>query len=118
MRQFYQVFPIRDALRLELSWTHYRRLLRVDNDSARLWYMNESASQNWSSRALERQINTLYDERLLASRDRGALKQEAATNIQQIKASPRDFVRNPVVLEFLGLPNAGNLQESEIANKR
>jgi predicted nuclease of restriction endonuclease-like (RecB) superfamily len=114
MRQFYQVFPIRDALRLELSWTHYRRLLRVDNDSARLWYMNESASQNWSSRALERQINTLYDERLLASRDRGALKQEAATNIQQIKASPRDFVRNPVVLEFLGLPNAGNLKESEI----
>lgn len=55
MRLFYQAFPICDALRHELSWTHYRRLLRVDSDSARLWYMNESATQNWSSRALERQ---------------------------------------------------------------
>jgi predicted nuclease of restriction endonuclease-like (RecB) superfamily len=114
MRLFYNAFPIRDALRHELSWTHYRRLLRVDNDSARRWYMNESAIQNWSSRALERQINTLYYERLLASRDRGALQQEAATNIQQMKANPREFIRDPVVLEFLGLPSAGRLQESEI----
>jgi len=114
MRDFYQTFPIWNALRSELSWTHYRRLLRVDNNNARLWYMNESATQNWSSRALERQINTLYYERLLASRDRCALKQEAATNIQQMKASPREFIRDPVVLEFLGLPNAGRLQESEI----
>lgn len=114
MRDFYQTFPIWNAVRSELSWTHYRRLLRVDNDSARLWYMNESATQNWSSRALERQINTLYYERLLASRDRGSVKQEAATHIQNMKASPRDFIRDPVVLEFLGLPNAGRLQESEI----
>lgn len=114
MRDFYQTFPIWNAVRSELSWTHYRRLLRVDNDSARLWYMNESATQNWSSRALERQINTLYYERLLASRDRGSVKQEAAANIQNMKASPRDFIRDPVVLEFLGLPNAGKLQESEI----
>ncbi len=57
MRLFYQAFPIRDALRLELSWTHYRRLLRVDSDKARKWYMDESANQNWSSRALERQIS-------------------------------------------------------------
>src|SRR5690606_36862148 len=106
MRLFYQAFPIRDALRHELSWTHYRRLLRVDNDSARLWYMNESATQNWSSRALERQINSLYYERLLASRDRGSVKQEAATHIQNMKAGSRDFIRDPVVLEFLGLPNA------------
>ncbi|AXI59260.1 hypothetical protein DLD99_01860 [Pseudomonas kribbensis] len=54
MRQFYQLFPIRDALRLELSWTHYRRILQVESESARQWYMNESASQNWSSRALDR----------------------------------------------------------------
>ncbi|MGE8153809.1 PDDEXK nuclease domain-containing protein [Pseudomonas vancouverensis] len=114
MRLFYQAFPIRDALRHELSWTHYRRLLRVDNESARRWYMNESATQNWSSRALERQINTLYYERLLASQDRGAVKQEAAINIGNMKVNPRDFIRDPVVLEFLGLPNAGVLQESEI----
>ena len=114
MRLFYQAFPICDALRHELSWTHYRRLLRVDSESARLWYMNESATQNWSSRALERQINTLYYERLLVSKDRKAVMQEASTNIQQMKVSPRDFIRDPVVLEFLGLPGAGKLQESEI----
>ena len=114
MRDFYQTFPIWNAVRSELSWTHYRRLLRVDNDNARHWYMNESALQNWSSRALERQINTLYYERLLASRDRAAVKQEAVTNIQQMKTSPRDFIRDPVLLEFLGLPNAGLVQESEL----
>ncbi|MHC8302257.1 PDDEXK nuclease domain-containing protein [Pseudomonas sp. ZS1P83] len=114
MRDFYQTFPIWNAVRSELSWTHYRRLLRVDNDHARHWYMNESALQNWSSRALERQINTLYYERLLASRDRCAVKQEAATNIQQMKANPRDFIRDPVILEFLGLPNAGLTQETDL----
>ena len=114
MRQFYQAFPICDALRHELSWTHYRRLLRVDNDHARHWYMNESAHQNWSSRALERQINTLYYERLLASRDRSTVREEATTNIQKMATCPRDFVRDPVVLEFLGLPNAGLILETEL----
>ena len=114
MRLFYQAFPIRDALRLELSWTHYRRLPRVDNDHARHWYMNESAIQNWSSRALERQINTLYYERLLTSRDRPAVQQEAATNIRNMKAHPRDFIRDPVMLEFLGSTNAGLTQETNL----
>jgi predicted nuclease of restriction endonuclease-like (RecB) superfamily len=114
MRDFYQTFPIWDAVRSELSWTHYRRLLRVDNDHARHWYMNESAIQNWSSRALERQINTLYYERLLTSRDRPAVKQEAATNIQKMNAHPRDFIRDPVMLEFLGLPIAGLTQETNL----
>jgi len=114
MRLFYQAFPIRDALRHELSWTHYRRLLRVDNKLARHWYMNESALQNWSSRALERQINTLYYERLLTSRDRPAVEHEAATTIQNMKAHPRDFIRDPVILEFLGMPNAGLTQETNL----
>lgn len=114
MRDFYQTFPIWDAVRSELSWTHYRRLLRVDNDHARHWYMNESAIQNWSSRALERQINTLYYERLLTSRDRPAVQQEAATNIQKMKAQPRDFIRDPVMLEFLGSTNAGLTQETNL----
>ena len=74
MRQFYLCFPIEDALRPELSWTHYRTLLRVESDSARLWYMQEAAEQNWSTRALERQIGTLYYERLLASQDRRAVE--------------------------------------------
>ena len=114
MRLFYQAFPICDALRHELSWTHYRALLRVENDHARHWYMIESATQNWSTRALERQIATLYYERLLASRDRSTVKQEAATHIQQLPATPRDFIRDPVVLEFLGLPNAGSVLETDL----
>ncbi|MBV6826766.1 YhcG family protein [Pseudomonas sp. PD9R] len=114
MRLFYQAFPIRDALRHELSWTHYRRLLRIDSDKARKWYMDEAANQNWSSRALERQINTLYYERLLMSRDKSAVMEEATTNIDAMSNSPRNFIRDPVMLEFLGLPNAGIVLETDL----
>lgn len=81
MRGFFLAFPIRDAVRRELSWTHYRTLLRVEDERARQWYMNEAAVQNWSTRALERQMGTLYYERLLASAERGAVEQEAARNL-------------------------------------
>ncbi|MGP0174055.1 PDDEXK nuclease domain-containing protein [Pseudomonas sp. NCHU5208] len=114
MRAFFLAFPIRDALRRELSWTHYRTLLKLDSDSARQWYMNEAAIQNWSTRALERQIGTLYYERLLASQDRAAVEQEAASKLQALGKSPREFVRDPVLLEFLGLPNAGVMLEGEL----
>ncbi|MFN3769516.1 MAG: YhcG family protein [Ectopseudomonas guguanensis] len=114
MRAFFLAFPIRDALRRELSWTHYRTLLKVDSDGARQWYMNEAATQNWSTRALERQIGTLYYERLLASQDRTAVEQEAASKLQALGKTPREFVRDPVLLEFLGLPNAGALLEGEL----
>lgn len=82
MRGFYLAFPIRDAVRRELSWTHYRNLLRVENEAARQWYMNEAATQNWSSRALDRQIGTLYYERLLLSEEKGAVVVEADAHIQ------------------------------------
>jgi len=95
MRLFYQAFPIRDALRHELSWTHYRRLLRLDNEAARQWYVNEAVSQNWSSRPLERQINTLYYERLLASQDKAAVAAEANTLLAPLNQTPREFVRDP-----------------------
>jgi predicted nuclease of restriction endonuclease-like (RecB) superfamily len=114
MRGFYMAFPIRDALRRELSWTHYRTLLRADDAKARLWYMNESADQGWSTRALERQIGTLYYERLLASSDRREVEQEAASNIAPLQQNPREFVRDPVMLEFLGLPGTGKLLESNL----
>jgi hypothetical protein len=64
MRAFYLTFPIWNAVRTELSWTHYRNLLRVSDEKARQWYMNEAATQNWSARALDRQIGTLYFDRL------------------------------------------------------
>lgn len=121
MRSFYLAFPNRDALRRELSWTHYRTLLRLESEAARQWYAAEAAEQHWSSRALERQMGTLYYERLLASQDqaaRAAVTAEAQAAVQaQAQAhalTPREFVRDPVVLEFLGLPAAGRLLESEL----
>lgn len=114
MRLFYQAFPKCDALRHELSWTHYRVLTRVEGDEARQWYMREAAVQNWSSRALERQIGALYYERLLLSQDKAAVTAEAGVNLEALAQSPRAFVRDPVVLEFLGLPNAGRLLDSSL----
>lgn len=114
MRGFFEAFPIWNAVRSELSWTHYRILLRVEKTNSREWYMNECAIQNWTTRALERQIGTLSYERLLASQDRSAVKGEAAANLAHLTTSPREFVRDPVLLEFLGLPNAGLLLESDI----
>ncbi len=113
MRAFFQDFPIWNAVRTELSWTHYRTLLRVEDEQARRWYMDETAVQNWSSRALERQIGTLYYERLLASRDRAPVEAEARANTGAL-TSPRELVRDPVVLEFLGLPEAGRVLESDL----
>ena len=113
MRAFYQTFENWNALRSELSWTHYRALLRVENDEARQWYMHEAADQHWSTRALDRQIGTLYYERLLASQDRDSVRTEAATRTAELARTPREFIRDPVMLEFLGLPGVGRLLESE-----
>ena len=114
MRAFYQAFPIRDALRRELSWTHYRLLLRLDSAEARQWYVQEVATHNWSTRALERQIGSLYYERLLLSQDKAAVAAEAQTNLAALEQSPRAFVRDPVMLEFLGLPDTGRLLEATL----
>ena len=114
MRLFYQTFPIRDALRHELSWTHYRLLLRVNTQEARLWYMQEVAEQNWSTRVLERQISTLYYERLISSQNKDSLLAETRQTLRAQTQNPRDFVRDPVMLEFLGLPDTGHLWEAEL----
>lgn len=114
MRLFYQAFPMCDALRHELSWTHYRMLLRVSDAKARQWYMNEAATQNWSSRALDRQIDTLYFERLLVSSDKTSVTTEANSNLAALPQTPREFVRDPVMLEFLGFPETGKLLESQL----
>jgi len=103
MRLFYQVFPNCDALRHELSWTHYRHLLRVDDAATRTWYMDEAAGQNWNTRALERQIGTLYYERLLASKDRQPVSEEAACKLAAIpRAVDADFEK--AVKELKKLP--------------
>lgn len=99
-------------LRPELSWTHYRMLLRVENEQARQWYMNEAADQNWSTRQLDRQISTLYCERLLASRDKTPVKQEASGKMAEL--DPEHFIRDPYVLEFLDLRDYPDLREASI----
>ncbi len=113
MRAFYRAFPIRDALRPELSWTHYRLLLRVEDENARTWYAAESAAQGWTTRALERQIGTLYYERLLSTSDRAAVEREAEILLRPMQTA-RDFVRDPVMLEFLGVPGTEKLLEADL----
>jgi DUF1016 N-terminal domain/YhcG PDDEXK nuclease domain len=79
MRLVFLAFPIRHTLRDELSWSHYRLLTKVENEKARAWYVAEAVAQNWSSRALDRQINSLYYERLLTTHEanRPDIRQEA-----------------------------------------
>lgn len=117
MRQFYLTFPILDSLSLKLTWTHYRTLLRVEDSKARDWYIQEAVAQNWSVRALDRQISRLYYERLLSSRDKKAVRAEAEEKIAELPPSPRDIVRDPVLLEFLGLPETGRLLETDLEQK-
>lgn len=112
MRQFYLLFPNRNALRSDLNWTHYRLLIRVENEAARNWYMAETAAEGWSTRALERQINSFYYERLLSSQDRQPVRSEAIQ--QTAELSPRDILKDPYVLEFLELGERGSFTESEL----
>lgn len=102
------------ALRDKLSWTHYRLLLKVENDTARNYYLNEAAEQNWSTRTLERQINSLYYERLLSSKNKKLLiaKTKAEANVE--KPTIMDFVKDPYVLEFLNLERNTTLYEHEL----
>lgn len=112
MRQFYLTFPNGYALRSELSWTHYRLLMRVKNENARNFYLTEAVKSQWSTRQLERQINTLFYERLLSSHD----KQGVAAEIQTLEPSkkPEDVIRDPYVLEFLGLHPNDDFYESDL----
>lgn len=104
--------PIANAVRSQLAWTLYRLLLSVENEQARLWYMNEAAASAWSSRQLERQISTLYYERLLASRDKEPVKAEANELMAPLKAE--EYIKDPYVLEFLDLKDYPALRESDL----
>jgi predicted nuclease of restriction endonuclease-like (RecB) superfamily len=116
-RQFYLTFPIRHAVSGELTWTHYRHLLRVENITARNWYANEAITQGWSTRALDRQISTLFYERLLSSGDahQAGVVTEAQQRIaEQAPPDPRDFIRDPYVLEFLQAKVDAGLYEKDL----
>ena len=136
-RQFYLCFPIRNALRSEsvqnpdatssdypeailsalrreLRWTHYRALMRVEKPEAREWYLNEAADQNWSIRALKRQISSLYYERMLMSRDKSTVVDGMREKTAALAPAPEDFIKDPYVLEFLGLRIHPGFREADL----
>ena len=113
MRQFYLIFQKSYALRSELTWTHYRLLMRVENENARNFYIEECIKSNWSTRQLERQITTLFYERLLSSKDKEKVSKEIYKLEPQIKKA-EDIIKDPYVLEFLGLPENTNFLEKNL----
>ncbi len=112
MRRFYELYPKVNAVRAELSWTHYRQLIKIEDSSKRSFYEIESVNNQWSTRELERQVNSLLFERLTLSKDKFEVF-AIAKDGQQI-FNPQDLVKDPYVLEFLGLPQSAKLFEKDL----
>jgi predicted nuclease of restriction endonuclease-like (RecB) superfamily len=112
MRAFYVAYPIRDALRRELSWTHYRLLLRVEKPEARAFYEVEAVNARWSTRELERQISSLLFERLALSRDKEVVRSLAQKGHEIHQ--PADLVKDPYVLEFAGIRQDERFLEADL----
>lgn len=112
MRQFYSTFSIRDTLCPELSWSHYRLLMRVQDEDARNFYTEEAVKSGWSVRQLQRQINTMYYQRMLASQDKQSVAAEIETTVP--KPEYEKIVKDPYVLEFLDLPKNEHFYESNL----
>ncbi|MBQ8240731.1 MAG: DUF1016 family protein [Bacteroides sp.] len=113
MRQFYQCFPFCHALSDKLTWTHWRTLLKVQDETVRNFYLTECISGNWSVRQLERQINTLFYERMLASKDQKTVREEIQRSVPQA-LEPKEIIRDPYILEFLGLSQSEHFLESDL----
>ena len=103
MRQFYAAFSIRHTLCAELSWSHYRLLMRIEDSGRREFYLRECAESAWSVRQLERQINSFFYERLLATQKSG--RNGVRNEIQSLepKSDPSYILKDPYILEFLDL---------------
>ena len=119
MRLFYLAFPIRDALRHELSWTHYRSLMHVEDPIAREWYMRECIAESWGTRALDRQISTQAYDRLLASKNPGRRAKRRELPLSPLPEAPKslvpgDYIKNPMLLEFLSLPGDVRIRETKL----
>lgn len=112
MRQFYRMFPIRSTLWSELTWSHYKILIRLENENVRKFYCEECVKGNWSVRALERQIYSFYYERLLSSRNKASVIKEAEQKTKKLSEKHEDFIKDPYVLEFLNLPTNSVLREN------
>ncbi len=110
-RQFYRTFPIANALRSQFSWTHYRILIRIENQDKREFYIAESDKNNWTARQLERQVNSLLFERLLMSSD---IKDVLAVARNEKLPDAREIIKDPMVLEFLGLKREAAYYEMDL----
>ena len=108
-----QTPPAQSELRL-LPWSHYERLIRVEDKKAREWYAKEAFEQGWSFRTLNRNINTLYYERLLMSTKKQPVVDEMQDKTKAYQQDKLEYIKSPVVLEFLGLPEDTSLAESKL----
>ncbi len=112
MRMFYKTFKKSHALRDELSWTHYRLLLGVESEEARNFYINEAIDGNWSTRQLEREINTFSYQRYLASHGNHDVVDDTAK--REKSDNPKDIIKDPYVLDFLGLKADSSFYEKDL----
>lgn len=108
-----QTPPAQFELRL-LPWSHYERLIRVEDKKAREWYAKEAFNEGWSYRTLNRNINTLYYERLLMSKKKQPVVDEMQDKTKAYQQDKLEYIKSPVVLEFLGLPEDTSLAESKL----
>lgn len=112
MRKFYLMYQNANTLCSQLSWSHYRILMRISDDKRRAWYTEECAKSGWSVRQLERQINTMFYERLLSSKEKDAVAAEIQTT--EPKPEYEKIIRDPYVLEFLDLPENPHFYEKNL----
>ena len=111
-RQFYRTYPIATALRTQLNWYQYRLLIQIDDKDKREYYELEANNNNWTGRELERQINSGLYERLLLSNDKKAVLEVARK--ERIPESPTEIIKDPMVLEFLGLRPEATYYEKDL----
>ena len=112
MRQLYCLFPKRAALKHELGWTHYKLLLKVDDENARNFYLKEAIDNTWSTRQLEREINTFSYQRYKISHGNHNIVDDTAK--RELTSEPKDIVKDPYVLDFLGLKPGSGFYESDL----
>ncbi|MBR1446148.1 MAG: DUF1016 family protein [Alloprevotella sp.] len=111
-RQFYRTYPIRNTLRSQLNWSQYRRLIQIDDPDKREYYELESVNNAWTARETERQINSMLYERLLISNDKESVL--AVARQQRIPETPTEIIKDPMVLEFLGLRREASYYEKDL----
>jgi len=116
-RQFYLTFQdaeIWHTLCAKLSWSHIRLIMRVENKDAQKYYLKEAAENHWAVRTLDRNISTLYYQRLLSSQIKEPVVQEMKKNTKEFQQDKLAFIKNPAVLEFLGLPGNSGYTENAL----